>query len=75
MQENIAVGTLIACALVSALGVLMIAAGLLGLLQAAQFPALAAPSLVWPLLIVGALLDMGAVLQLLSVLKRRRASG
>ena len=65
---------LVECASVSLLGALMMAAGLLGLLQAEQFPVLAGPSLAWPLLTVGAMLDTGVVLQLWSVPKRKRSS-
>ncbi len=72
MKEQAPLVMLVVCASVSLLGALMMAAGLLGLLQAGQFPVLAAPSLAWPLLTVGAMLDTGAVLQLWSVLKRKR---
>lgn len=71
-QEPIAM--FVVCASVLLPGALMMAAGLLSLLQAEQFPALAAPSLAWPLLAVGAMLDTGAVLQLWSVLNRKGRS-
>ena len=72
MKEQAPLAMLVVCASVSLLGALMMATGLLGLLQAEQFPVLAAPSLAWPSLTVGAMLDTGAVLQRLSVLNRKR---
>lgn len=73
-RATVPLATLIVCASVSILGVFMIAGGLLGLLQAEQFSTLATPSLAWPLITVGAVLDTGAMVQLLNALKRQRAS-
>ena len=68
---------LITCGVLSACGMSMLAAGVVGMTQPALLPALAKPSIAWPLIAVGGMLDSGAVAVLLGALRagRRELNG
>jgi len=65
--------TLLAGGALSACGVSMLTAGALALTQPAWLPALATPSIAWPLVIVGSLLETGAMTMLLGALRAARS--
>lgn len=56
---------------ISALAMLMLAAGACGLLQPALLPMLAPPAVAWSLIAAGLMLDAMAVLQILQGVRRR----
>ncbi|MBK6660792.1 MAG: hypothetical protein IPG43_22845 [Proteobacteria bacterium] len=65
---------LLGAAALSASGATMLMAGVLALTQPTLLPALGAPSIAWPLVVVGGLLDAAAVSLLLGALRAARAA-
>lgn len=65
--------TLLAGGALSACGMSMLMAGVVALSQPALLPALAPPSVAWPLVIVGSLLETGAMSLLLGALRAARS--
>lgn len=63
---------LVRCGALSALAMLLLMAGMLAVTQPDLVPALATPSIAWPLIIVGGMLESGAVTMLLSALRAQR---
>lgn len=62
---------LVSCGALSAFATLLLTAGMLAVMQPGLVPALAKPSIAWPLIIVGGMLESGAVTMLLSALRTR----
>ena len=56
----------------SAFAMTLLIAGMLALTQPDLVPALAKPSIAWPMIIVGGMLESGAVTMLLSALRAQR---
>ena len=63
---------LLSCGALTAVAMLMLTAGLMGLLRPTLFPSLAQPAVAWSLIVVGAMLDTGAVTQLMLALRAQR---
>lgn len=63
---------LISCGLLSACGMSMLIAGLVAMTQPDLIPVLAKPSVAWPLIAVGGMLETGAMTMLLGALRAKR---
>jgi hypothetical protein len=70
--NQLPVSLLVTCGVLSASGMVMLAAGVVAMTQPTLLPALAKPSISWPLIGVGAMLDTGAVTLLLGALRSKR---
>jgi hypothetical protein len=70
--RRLPLAVLLACGALTLLAMVMLTAGLLGLLRPALVPVLASPGVAWPLIAVGALFDTGAVTLFLSALRAAR---
>ena len=63
---------LLGCGALSMSGMAMLMAGMVGMTQPNLVPMLAQPSLAWPLIAVGGILESSAMTMLLGALRQRR---